>query len=249
MNVAIVTVGNELLAGDIENTNATWLAQELTERGVKVARVITIPDEETTIAETVRVWSMSFDAVVVTGGLGGTPDDLTMPGVAAGLDRELTVDPVAAADVEATIDRILERKPDIEFDLKVEWYASMPAGATPIPNPEGLAPGCVAENVYVLPGIPEEMRAVFDNVADDFGGTVATTTFYTPEPEGAMAEPLATVATEFGVRVGSYPNRNGARTRIKLTATDAAVLDEASSWLVENAGVELTETDGEKTDG
>ncbi len=49
------------------------------------------------------------------------------------------------------------------------------AGATPIPNPEGLAPGCVAENVYVLPGIPEEMRAVFDNVADDFGGTVETT--------------------------------------------------------------------------
>ncbi|ELZ30440.1 nuleotide-utilizing enzyme, moea [Halogeometricum pallidum JCM 14848] len=243
MDVAIVTVGNELLAGDIENTNATWLARELTERGVEVVRVLTVPDEESVIAETVREWAASFDAVLVTGGLGGTPDDLTMDGVAAGLDRELEVNPVAAADVEATIERILERRPDIDFDLEVPWYASMPAGATPIPNPEGLAPGCVAENVYVLPGIPEEMRAVFANVADDFGGTVATKTFYTPEPEGAMADPLAEVATRFNIRVGSYPNREGTRTRIKLTATDPSVLTEASSWLIENAGRELVEAE------
>ncbi|SFR34311.1 competence/damage-inducible protein A [Halogeometricum limi] len=247
MDVAIVTVGNELLAGDIENTNATWLARELTERGVNVVRVLTVPDEESVIAETVREWAAAFDAVLLTGGLGGTPDDLTMAGVAAGLDRELELNPVAAADVEATIERILERRPDIDFDLNVEWYASMPAAATPIPNPEGLAPGCVAENVYVLPGIPEEMRAVFENVAEDFGGTVAAKTFYTPQPEGAMADPLARVASRFGVRVGSYPNREGTRTRIKLTATDEAELAEASSWLVENAGVELVEA-GEKSE-
>jgi molybdenum cofactor synthesis domain-containing protein len=245
MDVAIVTVGNELLAGDIENTNATWLARELTRRGAEVVRIVTVPDEESVIAETVGGWAEAFDAVVVTGGLGGTPDDLTMPGVAAGIGRELEVNPVAEADVAATIEEIYERRPDLEFDLKVEWYASMPAGATPIPNPEGLAPGCVAGNVYVLPGIPEEMRAVFDNVADDFGGTVATKTFHTPEPEGAMAEPLAAVATQFGVRVGSYPSRGGGPTRIKLTATDAAVLADASSWLVANAGAALVESEDE----
>jgi molybdopterin-biosynthesis enzyme MoeA-like protein len=160
----------------------------------------------------------------------------------------LEVNPVAEADVAATIEEIYERRPDLEFDLKVEWYASMPADATPIPNSEGLAPGCVAGNVYVLPGIPEEMRAVFGNVADDFGGAVATKTFYTPEPEGAMAEPLAAVAATFGVRVGSYPNRDEGPTRIKLTATDAAVLEDASSWLLENASVELVESGDERSE-
>ncbi|SFF81239.1 molybdenum cofactor synthesis domain-containing protein [Halopelagius inordinatus] len=241
MDVAVLTVGNELLAGDIENTNATWLARELTSRGVEVSRLLVVPDEESVIAETVREWAAAFDAVVVTGGLGGTVDDVTMEGVAAGLGRELAVEPIAEADVEQTIDRILEENPDIDFELKPEWYASMPEGATPITNPEGLAPGCVAENVYVLPGIPEEMTAVFANVADDFGGDVATRTLYTPEPEGAAASPLASVGERFGVRVGCYPSRGDGETRIKITANDRSTLSEAVSWLVANAGIELRE--------
>ncbi|QCC46726.1 competence/damage-inducible protein A [Halobellus limi] len=240
MNAAIVTVGNELLAGDIENTNATWLSERLTERGVDVARIIVIPDDEAVVAETVREWGERFDAVVVTGGLGGTPDDVTMPAVAAGLDRELVVNAVAEADVQETLDRIFAENPDLDFELRAEWYASMPEGATPIPNPEGLAPGCVVENVYVLPGIPEEMEAVFDNVAGDFGGTVATRTLYSPEPEGALAAQLGEVADEFGVRVGSYPNRAADETRIKLTGDDEAVLDEAVAWLRESADLSLT---------
>jgi molybdenum cofactor synthesis domain-containing protein len=248
MNAAIVTVGNELLAGDIENTNATWLSERLTARGVDVVRIIVIPDDERVVAETVRDWSERFDAVVVTGGLGGTPDDVTMPAVAAGLDRELVVDPVAEADVQDTLDRIFEENPDLDFELRAEWYASMPAGATPIPNPEGLAPGCVVENVYVLPGIPDEMEAVFGNVAGDFDGTVATRTLYSPEPEGALAEHLGEVADRFGVRVGSYPNRAAEETRIKLTGDDEDVLGEAVAWLRETADVSLDASRGESTE-
>ena len=243
MNAAIVTVGNELLAGDIENTNATWLAEELTARGVDVTRIIVVPDEEPVVATRIREWRERFDAVLVTGGLGGTPDDVTMAAVAAGLDRELVVDPVAEADVQETIDRIFEENPDLDFDLRAEWYASMPADATPIPNPEGLAPGCVADNVYVLPGIPEEMRAVFENVAAEFAGDVATRTLYSPEPEGALASALGDVAAEFGVRVGSYPNRDASRTRLKLTGDDAATVEEAVAWLREEADFELTSTE------
>ncbi|WP_256545830.1 competence/damage-inducible protein A [Halobellus inordinatus] len=245
MDVAIVTVGNELLAGDIENTNATWLAKELTARGVDVARIIVVPDDEGVVAGTIREWAAEFDAVIVTGGLGGTPDDVTMPAVAAGLDRELVVNPVADADVQETIDRIYEENPDLEFELRPEWYASMPAGATPIPNPEGLAPGCVAENVYVLPGIPEEMEAVFANVAGEFDGDVATQTLYSPEPEGALASILGDVAERFGIRVGSYPNREAGETRIKLTGDDEAVLSTAVAWLRANSRVELRVADGD----
>jgi len=242
MNAAIVTVGNELLAGDIENTNATWLSEQLTARGVDVSRIIVVPDEEAVVAETVGAWSERFDAVIVTGGLGGTPDDVTMAAIAEGLERELVVDPVAEADVQETLDRIFEENPDLDFELRAEWYASMPAGASPIPNPEGLAPGCVAENVYVLPGIPEEMRAVFENVAGEFDGTVATRTLYSPEPEGALAEPLGEVTDRFAVRVGSYPNREAKETRIKFTGDDESVLEDAVTWLRGRTDVSLADS-------
>ena len=259
MDAAIVTVGNELLAGDIENTNATWLAAALTDRGVDVARIVVVPDDESVVAARVRAWAAAFDAVVVTGGLGGTPDDVTMPAVAAGLDRELVVDPIAETEVGEKIDRIYEENPDLDFELRAEWYASMPEGATPIPNPEGLAPGCVADNVYVLPGIPEEMKAVFDNVAGDFAGDGVTRTLYSPEPEGALASPLGEVTERFEVRVGSYPNRSADRTRITVTGGGDATVSEAVSWLRERTDVRLesasgaevvdaAETPGEPTD-
>lgn len=250
MDAAIVTVGNELLAGDIENTNATWLAAELTDRGVDVARITVVPDDESVVAARVESWAATFDAVLVTGGLGGTPDDVTMPAVAAGLDCDLVVDPIAETDVQEKIDRIYEENPDLGFELRAEWYASMPEGATPIPNPEGLAPGCVAENVYVLPGIPEEMRAVFGNVAGDFGGDVVTRTLYSPEPEGALASPLGELTDRFEVRVGSYPNRSADRTRITVTGDSDDVVAAAVSWLRNRTGVSLDSvTDGADADG
>ncbi|MFB6091432.1 MAG: competence/damage-inducible protein A [Haloquadratum sp.] len=239
MDAAIVTVGDELLAGDIENTNATWLADELTARGVEVARILVVPDDEQVVAGVVDDWSAQFGAVLVTGGLGGTPDDVTMPAVAAGLDRETVVDPAVEAEVQAKIDGVYEANPDLDFELRAEWYASMPAGATPIPNPEGLAPGCVVENVYVLPGIPEEMTAVFENVATEFAGDVTTRTLYSPEPEGALASLLGEIREEFDVRVGSYPNRDAGETRLKLTGDDEGTVREAVRWLREHADVEL----------
>jgi nicotinamide-nucleotide amidase len=249
MDVAILTVGDEVFAGDIENTNATWLATELTDRGVDVARIIVVPDEEAVLGEQIRTWAETFEAVLVTGGLGGTPDDVTMAAVARGLDRELVVDPVAEAEVQETIDQIYAENPDLGFELRAEWYASLPAGATPIPNPEGLAPGCVADNVYVLPGIPEEMHAVFENVDGEFGGTVVTRTLYSPKPEGALASPLGAVTDRFGIRVGSYPNRSAEWTRIKLTGDDERTVTEAVSWLRQRADLELTAEPADDGDG
>ena len=104
MQAAILTVGEELLAGDTENTNGTWLAGQLTDRGVAVARILAVPDEEGVIAGAVDRYSDTFDAVVVTGGLGGTPDDVTMSAVAAAFDRPLVENDLARADVEGRRD-------------------------------------------------------------------------------------------------------------------------------------------------
>ncbi|MFC5365719.1 competence/damage-inducible protein A [Salinirubrum litoreum] len=238
MQVALLTVGDEILAGDIENTNATWLARQLTERGVTVTRILTVPDDRGLIAETLRDWTAQFDAVVVTGGLGGTPDDVTMDAVADAVGVEMAVNDEAKTDVEATIAAYREQYPDLaerypDLDLDVTQHASIPAGARPLLNTVGLSPGCVIGGVYVFPGIPEEMKAMFDAVAEEFGGSVVSETLYTDAPEGALTEQLRTARDEFGVAVGSYPSR-GEPNRLKIVGEDAEAVAAATAWLREH---------------
>ena len=85
MRVAVITVGDELLAGDTMNTNAAWLGRRLAERGARVERMVTVPDRVGDIATEVNEARAAHDAVIVTGGVGPTHDDLTMDGVAAAL--------------------------------------------------------------------------------------------------------------------------------------------------------------------
>ena len=234
VDAAIVTVGDELLAGDTENTNATWLAHELTERGVSVRRVVVVPDEVDAIAAAVREYAGAYDAVVVTGGLGGTPDDVTMAGVAAAFDRDLEPDPLARESVERSVEWVRENRPGLsDFSVDVEAEASIPAGARPLLNDEGLSPGCVVEDVYVLPGIPREMEAMFGQVEAEFAGDVESETFYTEEAEAALVGRLAEARERFDVSVGCYPDREAGHNRIKVVGEDAVAVDEAAAWLRE----------------
>ena len=239
MDAAIVTVGDELLAGDTENTNATWLCRELTERGVTVERVLTVPDDVEAIAGNVRTYAAAYGAVVVTGGLGGTPDDVTMDGVAAAFDRPMEPNDLARADIERTLAAIAEDR-DLDLDADVEAEASIPRGARPLINDAGISPGCVIDPaegrgaVYVLPGIPSEMTAMFEGIADEFAGAVRSATLYTEEPEANLIGRLDEVRERFGVRVGCYPDRDAGHNRLKLRAEDEAALADARAWLDEN---------------
>ncbi|MFB6299638.1 MAG: competence/damage-inducible protein A [Halobacteriales archaeon] len=233
MDAAIVTVGDELLAGDIENTNATWLAEELTDRGVDVRRVVVIPDVRDVIVEHVQAYSDSFDAVIVTGGIGGTPDDLTMDAVAAAFDLPLVEHQATREDVEATVARLREQYPDWDLDVDLTMEASLPDGAEPLLNDEGLSPGCILENVFVVPGIPEEMKAMFRSVADTFAGSLYSRTVRTDIPESDLVSHLEAVRAEFDLTVGCYPNKGRGKNRIKLTGTDESQVDDAASWLAD----------------
>ncbi|PSP94679.1 competence/damage-inducible protein A [Halobacteriales archaeon QS_1_68_44] len=237
MQAAILTVGDELLAGDTENTNGTWLARQLTDRGVTVARMLAVPDEESVIADAVGRYSDAFDAVVVTGGLGGTPDDVTMNGVAAAFDRPLAENDLARADIERTLEAVADEYPNLEVDVAAE--AALPEGARPLINRAGLSPGCVLEDVYVLPGIPSEMERMFESVAGAFAGDVRSQVLYTSEPEANLVERLETVRARFDVAVGCYPDREAERNRLKLTGENEAALADAAAWLRER--VDTTE--------
>ncbi|MGM0397951.1 MAG: competence/damage-inducible protein A [Halobacteriota archaeon] len=221
MDVAVVTVGDELLAGETENTNASWLGRRLTARGATVRRMLVLPDETQAIAEAVSAYADDCDAVVVTGGVGPTHDDVTLDGVAAAFDLEM----VEHQDVVVWFDEHAEYS---RQDL-VSGTMDLPEGARMIPNDEGVAPGAIVENVYVLPGVPDEMRAMFDRVADDFEGTRLTTeVVHSDAPESSLIEIIAEVNERFDVRVGSYPNDG---VRLKLTAADPEEVDAAADWL------------------
>ncbi|MFB6205871.1 MAG: competence/damage-inducible protein A [Haloglomus sp.] len=237
MRVAIVTVGDELLAGDTVNTNAAWLGQQLAERGVDVERSTTVPDRVADIADVVDEYRDRYDAVVVTGGLGPTHDDLTMDGVAAAFD-------VPVAESEAALEWLADD--GYTRDDLAEGTADIPAGAEPLHNEEGVAPGCVMGNVYVLPGVPAEMEAMFASIADRFVGSETHVAFVTvDEPESALIDRFERLREAFDVQVGSYP---GEHVRVKIRGDEERVVQEAAAWLREQ--VDLAEgTDDERVDG
>jgi molybdenum cofactor synthesis domain-containing protein len=227
MNVALVSVGDELLSGDTVNTNAAWLGERLAERGVDVERVTVVPDRVTDIAGVVSEYASDYDAVILTGGVGPTHDDRTLEGVAAALDRSLETD-------ETVLEWLTEEGGYTRGDL-TDGTADLPAGARPLHNTVGVAPGCVVENVYVFPGVPTEMRAMFESVESSFNGEKRYTgTLVVDEPESALIDRFRELQERFDVKVGSYPGEN---VRVKIESTDESELEAALSWLEEHSDV------------
>lgn len=221
MNAAIITVGEELLCGDTEDTNSTWLCRSLSERNVEIRRVTTIPDEVSVIARVVNEYRAEFDATIVTGGLGPTHDDVTMEGVAAAVGQELAYNETAET-------WLAENRGYAADDLDA-GTTHLPANAQMLPNDVGVAPGAVVEGVYVLPGVPDEMKAMFQRIEAEFSGERQyTTELRIDEPESQLLERFAQLRREFDITVGSYP---GETVRVKFTADEKATVDEACEWL------------------
>jgi len=226
-SASILTIGNELVSGDVPNTNGSWLAKRLAPLGVTVRMLAAVPDEIEQIAEFVRDEAARVDFLLVTGGLGGTPDDLTREAIAHAFGVEQVEQPDVAADLRARF----TRNPDY-----VARWALLPAGSRPLTNPLGGAPGFAIENVYVMPGLPSEMKAMFDAIAEEFrrGSPIGAwrRTYRTRESE---ITPAMVEAGERwpGVLIGSYPSfgPDGPEVEIVVKSSDAGELREASEWL------------------
>jgi len=225
-SAAIVTIGNELLSGDVANTNGVWLAKRLEAVGVVVGLMAVLPDEIEVIAEFLRAHGPSFDAVVVTGGLGGTPDDVTREALAA----TFGVPQVEFPELTAVLWARFRRDPDY-----VTPWALLPEGSRPLENPLGGAPGFAIGNVYVLPGLPAEMEAMYELVERELDGgapigswrrTYATT-------ESRIVDVLRELERRHpAVRVGSYPSfrPEGSRVEVVLKSSDPNELAAAAAW-------------------
>lgn len=223
---AIVTIGNELVSGDVPNTNGSWLAKRLAPLGVETRVLVAIPDELDVIADVIRAQAGQHDFVLVTGGLGGTPDDLTREALA----HTFGVPQVELPDLAADLRRRFARNPD----YAARW-AQLPEGSRPLENPLGGAPGFALENVFVFPGLPAEMEEMFLAIEEEFrrGTPIGAWRRVFHRGESALAPALVEVGERWPtVLVGSYPtfSDDGPRVEVVLKSSDADALDAAAAW-------------------
>ena len=226
-SATILTIGNELVSGDVPNTNGSWLAKRLEALGFAVQLLAAVPDDVDLIADLVRREAARSDVVVVTGGLGGTPDDLTREALAAAFGVEQELQPEVAERLRARF----HRDPDY-----VTRWAELPAGSRPLENPLGGAPGFALSNVYVLPGLPAEMEAMFETIADELraGSPIGSwrRTYRTTESR-IVAVLRAAGERHPAVLVGSYPSfgAGGSEVEVVVKSNDPEALEAAAVWL------------------
>jgi len=165
VNVEIIATGDELIYGRILDTNSNWIAKRVAEMGAKLRRVTMIGDEPHLIAETLNEAIMR-DAhfIIVTGGLGPGEDDLTIDSVGQALGREIIIDEEGAKKIEEAY-----RKRGYTDAAQIERgrrMARILKGSSPLQNPVGFAVGMAIEvggkTICTLPGVPAEMKAMFD---------------------------------------------------------------------------------------
>jgi molybdenum cofactor synthesis domain-containing protein len=227
VSATILTIGNEVVSGDVTNTNATWLAQRLESLGVDVVLTAAVRDEIDTIADFIRRERPRVDHLIVTGGLGGTPDDLTREALAAAFEVPQQEIPELAAELRARFPK--------HPDYAARW-AQLPAGARPLTNPHGGAPGFVLENVWVLPGLPPEMEAMFDLYAEELrcAYPIACWRRVYAARESEIFHLLAGATVRWPqVRIGSYPRflPDGPQVEVVLKSAEPKALGEAAAWL------------------
>lgn len=234
----MVTVGDELLLGETTDTNAAWLGRTLARRGIPVVRRWTVGDEEGAIHAAVRAALEVAELVVVTGGLGPTPDDLTRDAVAALLQRPLEDN---AAVMERIRTRFREHGVE-ELPGPNRRVAQVPRGARTLDNPHGTAPGLALDtagaHLVLLPGVPRELRGIVDGSLDGlldvwFPGRLRPvhlrTLHTTGIPESLLSERVDGVLPDDTgpVSLAFLPDRRGVD--IRLTAAGVEE-EEARSW-------------------
>ncbi len=247
--IEIVTIGDELLLGFTIDTNAAHLSRALGEIGYEVVRRTTVGDRADEIGSAVADALSRTGAVITTGGLGPTSDDLSKASIAALFGREMVLDESVLRQIEERFKRLW---PDRHFPPPNRQQAEIPEGATVLANRHGSAPGIWLDDesgrwVAMLPGVPREMRGMFADeilprlvkAADD--SVVLSKTLRTAGiGESAIAEilgpaPLGTAATEISLALAFLPSANGVDLRLTVRGVSRS---EAES-LLEVAALKL----------
>ena len=203
--VEIVAAGNEVLLGDVLDTNTNWLCRRITTLGGAISRTVMVRDEIDIIAAEISAAVARRPALIFTvGGLGPTRDDCTLAGVAAGIRRSLELHPEAEAMVRKRYEEFAASGfvPFAEMNDARRKMAILPQGATPLLNSIGGAPGVLLQigltAIVSLPGVPEELKAIVDESCGELFARLFPTAHYDErtlvlglQDESAIADILA----------------------------------------------------------
>ena len=169
MKVSIVTIGDEILIGQIVDTNSAWLAQRLNEIGLQVHKIYSIPDTEDAIIRTLGRACKLTDIVLVTGGLGPTNDDITKKTIAKYFNDSLEKNEDVLEHIKALFQKFGEKR----VNKLNEKQADLPTKCKVLLNPVGTASAMWFEernkHVISMPGVPHEMKEIMNSlVLPDF---------------------------------------------------------------------------------
>jgi len=202
ITAGVILIGDELLSGRTQDTNLGTIARFLEPLGVQVGEARIIADDQDIIVETIRAFSVRFDYVFTTGGIGPTHDDITADCVAAAFG-------VGISERDDAVAELLTRYNESDLNEARRRMARIPDGASLIKNPVSQAPGFQTENVFTLAGVPSIMKGMLADIAPRIKGGVQThsvTITAAGIGEGDAAKPLAAIEAKYdGVSIGSYP--------------------------------------------
>jgi nicotinamide-nucleotide amidase len=222
VKLEVVTIGSELLLGQVVDTNAAELGRALAAAGAEVVRHVSVADRPEAIRAAVAESLQRTGFVITTGGLGPTRDDMTKPLVAAIFGKPLKLDQTVLRSLEERFRRLGRTMPALN-----RTQAEVPEGATVLPNPRGTAPGLWVEDgagrvVVMLPGVPSEMRGllaeeVLPRISQRSGGSVvrSRTVRTTGIAESALAERVGAIEEDIAPLTLAYlPSVEGVDLRV-----------------------------------
>lgn len=235
--VGVVILGDEVLKAEVREANLSYILPLLNEWGAEVALCAILPDDVPVVVRHLRAYLEEVDLLVLTGGIGPTPDDITREAVSLAAGVPLVVHPEARAALTAYYE---ERIKDGRMRDKTMEYrmlmAQVPEGATLIPNPVSAAPGFYIAGMAAFPGIPRLLHEMFGWLRPlVLGRRKSRVILYSKAPEAAFAGIMRDAIDSYpGVSVGSYPMMEGDyRVRVVFRSEDFALASSCADFFAE----------------
>lgn len=233
---SIITIGDELLIGQVVDTNSAWIAQELIKSGIWIKRRVAVGDDRNAIWNALTEESTQSDIILITGGLGPTADDITKPLLCEFFGGKMVMDAKVLAHVEYLFEKVFKRPgPLLERNRR---QAEVPDVCTVLHNARGTAPGMWFEKegkVFIsMPGVPHEMKGLMiDEVMPRLvkryvGAAIESRTLLTfGIGESSLAERIKDFeeALPANIKLAYLPNYGMVRLRLTGSGPDKAVLD------------------------
>ena len=200
----ILIIGDEILSGRTQDTNANFIAKNLTLSGIKLEEIKVIQDQKNIIVDSVKLFSKKYNYVFTTGGIGPTHDDITSESISEAFNKKYEINKEAF--------NILKKYyPEGEFNKSRQRMTMMPKDAQLIYNPMTAAPGFILKNVFVLPGVPKIMEVMLISILKNLkkGKPKKIMTINTNLYESKIAPFLKDIQKNYQeCSIGSYPYFN-----------------------------------------